>query len=39
MALTGNQYRDLIASYIDAVYGAHGLVVYTVVALGKTIIG
>ncbi len=37
--MTGNQYRDLIARYIDHVYGAHGLVVYTEVALGKTIIG
>ncbi|HVV86543.1 MAG TPA: PD-(D/E)XK nuclease superfamily protein [Kofleriaceae bacterium] len=37
--MTGNQYRDLIARYIDHVYGPHGLVVYTEVALGKTIIG
>ena len=37
--MTGNQYRDLIAGYIHHVYGAHGLVVYTEVALGKTIIG
>lgn len=37
--MTGNQYRDLIAGYIDAAFGPHGLVVYTEVALGKTIIG
>jgi hypothetical protein len=35
--MTGNQYRDLIARYIDP-SGAHGLVVYTGGA-GKTIIG
>jgi len=39
VAMTGNQYRDLVASYIDEVYGPHGLVVYTEVSLGKTIIG
>ncbi len=44
MAMTGNQYRDLIAGYIDRVFGDHvvgdrGVVVYTEVALGKTIIG
>ena len=39
MGMTGNQYRDLIASYIDRVFGERGLVVYTEVALGKTIIG
>jgi hypothetical protein len=37
--MTGNQYRDLIASYIVHNYGAHGLVVYVEVALGKTVIG
>jgi len=42
--LTGHQYRDLIASYIDHNYGQHalgpaGLNVYVEVALGKTVIG
>ena len=37
--MTGNQYRDLIARYIDEVFSRHGLVVYTEVSLGKTIIG
>jgi hypothetical protein len=37
--MTGAGYRDLIASYILRNYDAHGLVVYTEVALGKTIIG
>lgn len=37
--MTGNQYRDLIAGYIDHVFGPRGLVVYTEVSLGKTIIG
>ena len=37
--MTGNQYRDLIASYIDDNYASHGLVVYLEVALGKTVIG
>jgi hypothetical protein len=35
--MTGNQYRDLIASYIDRNF--EELVVYTEVSLGKTIIG
>lgn len=34
-----HDYRDLIASYIDARYGRHGIEVYTEVSLGKTIIG
>ena len=37
--MTGHQYRDLIASYIHTSYGAHGLVVYVEIALGKTVIG
>ncbi len=37
--MKGNQYRDLIAGYLDASYGALGLAVYTEVSLGKTIIG
>jgi len=34
-----HDYRDLIASYIDANYAAKGISVYTEVSLGKTIIG
>jgi len=37
--MTGNEYRDLIAAYILHNFGRHGLVVYTEVSLGKTIIG
>ncbi len=37
--MTGHQYRDLIASYIDENYGREGLVVYVEVSLGKTVIG
>lgn len=37
--MTGNEYRDLIASYLHHTYGPHGLVIYTEVSLGKTIIG
>lgn len=37
--MKGNQYRDLVASYVDRAFGPHGLVVYTEVALGKSIIG
>jgi len=37
--MTGAGYRDLIASYILSNYAGHGLVVYTEVSLGKTIIG
>ena len=39
VAMTGHQYRDLIAAYIHHQYGDHGLVVYREVNLGKTIIG
>ncbi len=38
-AMTGNQYRDLIASYIHHNYSAQGLVVYVEISLGKTVIG
>jgi hypothetical protein len=34
-----HEYRDLIAAYIDVNYGPRGVVVYTEVSLGKTIIG
>jgi hypothetical protein len=34
-----HDYRDLIAAYIDVNYGPRGVVVYTEVSLGKTIIG
>jgi hypothetical protein len=34
-----HEYRDLIAGYVDANYGPRGVVVYTEVSLGKTIIG
>ena len=37
--MTGNQYRDLIASYIHHNYAPAGLVVYTEISLGKTVIG
>ena len=37
--MTGNEYRDLIASYIHHNYAGHGLVVYAEIALGKTVIG
>ncbi len=37
--MTGNQYRDLIASYIHHNYAPQGLVVYVEIALGKTVIG
>lgn len=37
--MTGSDYRDLIAAYIDANYGQHGIDVYTEVSVGKTIIG
>ena len=37
--MTGAQYRDLIASYIVRNFVENGLVVYTEVSLGKTIIG
>jgi hypothetical protein len=35
----GHDYRDLIASYVQANFAGKGLVVYTEVSLGKTIIG
>ena len=34
-----HDYRDLIAAYIDRSFGRVGLVIYTEVSLGKTIIG
>jgi len=37
--MTGNDYRDLIASYIHHNYASHGLVVYVEISLGKTVIG
>ncbi len=37
--MTGNQYRDLIARYVHRTFGPAGLVVYTEISLGKTIIG
>lgn len=37
--MTGNNYRDRIAAYVHANFEMHGLVVYTEVSLGKTIIG
>lgn len=37
--MTGNTYRDLIAAYIERNFAPAGLVVYTEVSLGKTIIG
>ena len=37
--MTGDEYRDLIAGYILRNVGERDLVVYTEVALGKTIIG
>jgi hypothetical protein len=37
--MTGNSYRDLIASYIHHNYASQGLVVYCEVSLGKTVIG
>lgn len=37
--MSGNHYRDRIARYVHEHYGMHGLVVYTEISLGKTIIG
>jgi len=37
--MRGSEYRDLIAGYIDSNYGDAGILVYTEVSLGKTIIG
>jgi hypothetical protein len=34
-----HEYRDLIAGYLDVNYGPRGVVVYSEVSLGKTIIG
>lgn len=34
-----SEYRDLVAAYIERNFGPRGLVVYTEVSLGKTIIG
>lgn len=38
-SVSGNKYRDRIAEYVHENFNAHGLVVYTEVSLGKTIIG
>lgn len=37
--MTGNEYRDLIAAYLHANFADDGLLIYTEVSLGKTIIG
>ncbi len=37
--MTGSEYRDLIANYIHANFKGEGLVVYTEIGLGRTIIG
>lgn len=37
--MKGGEYRDLVASYVDANFSTRGLLVYTEVSLGKTIIG
>jgi hypothetical protein len=37
--MTGNGYRDLIASYIHHNYASQGLMVYVEISLGKTVIG
>jgi hypothetical protein len=37
--MTGSEYRDLIASYIHRNFESSGLVIYTEINLGKTIIG
>jgi len=37
--MRGNDYRDLIAEYLVENFGDAGLLVYTEVSLGKTIIG
>jgi len=39
VAVKPHEYRDLIAAYVDANYGPMGVVVYTEISLGKTIIG
>jgi hypothetical protein len=33
------EYRDLVAAYVERHFGPHGVIVYTEVSLGKTIIG
>lgn len=37
--MTGNDYADLIATYICHNYGSRGLAVYREISVGKTIIG
>jgi hypothetical protein len=37
--VSGNGYRDRIAAYIQANFSSHGILVYTEISLGKTIIG
>ena len=37
--MTGNGYRDLIASYIHHNYASEGLVVYVEISLGKIYLG
>src|SRR5690606_32391792 len=39
LAVSGNKYRDRNATYVHENYSVHGLVVYTEVSLGKTILG
>jgi hypothetical protein len=39
LTVTGKEYRDLVAGYIDKNFGPAGLAVYVEVSLGKTIIG
>ena len=39
MAMTGNQYANLVASYVIKNYGDRGIEVYRELFLGKTIIG
>lgn len=37
--MKGDEYRDRIAAYVDCNFAAHGLLVYTEVPVGKSIIG
>ena len=37
--MTGKEYADLIAAYLDKNFGERGIKVYREVTLGKTIIG
>jgi len=37
--LKAHDYRDAVASYLEKVFGSRGLVIYTEVSFGKTIIG